>query len=367
MNPFPRTWVEIDLPALRDNLALVRESVGADTKIALVAKADAYGHGLVPVSRYALQNGADWVAVATVQEGIALRDAGIEKPIAVISPILPVEAEQAVFYGLRVLVERLETARALSDAAAMQGAEAIVHLEVDSGLARFGCMPGEAADLACALQSLPAVSLEGISTHFSNSGNDPDATGKQLSCFEGALRACLARGLDLKVVHIANSAGAVLYPQARADLVRVGVAAYGIDAYELFPNRSKPVLTWKARVMAMRELPPGSPISYAGTYTTSRSSRIATLGVGYGDGYPRSLSNRGIVSIAGSEAPVVGLVCMDQVLIDVTDLPSVQIGDEAVIAGGDVPVARLAKLIDTTSHEITTRIMSRVPRRYAFG
>lgn len=366
VNPYPRTWVEIDLGALSHNLRLVRERIGSEPRIGLVTKADAYGHGIVPVSRFAVQHGADWVCVATVQEGTALRDAGLQAPVAVVSPILAVEAEQAVFYDLRVHVENVETARALSEAAESQGGVARIHLEVDSGLARFGCRPEDVADMACAISALELVELEGIATHFSNSGHDPESTRAQFVRFQEAVRAAEARGLRFDVKHAANSAAAVRYPETRLDLVRVGVAAYGIDAYDLFPGESKPVLTWLARVTAIRRLPTGSPVSYGGTWRTSRPTTVATLGVGYGDGYPRGLSNRGVVEIRGVEAPVVGLVNMDQTMIDVTDVEGVEIGDRAVLAGGAIPCARLAGLIETTSHEITTRIMSRVPRRFLY-
>jgi len=359
--------VEVDLPALAGNLALVRAAI-ADPKVrvALVAKADAYGHGLVPVSRFALQNGADWVAVATVQEGVALRDAGVEKPIAIISPILPIEAEQAVFYRLRAPVECFETAQALSRAAVEQNSTATIHLEIETGLARFGCLPADAVGLAAQIRSLPSVGLEGISTHFSNSGRDPETTHCQLERFHAVLDSCRGAGITFEVVHAANSAGAVRYPESRHDLVRVGLAAYGIEPYGLLGDDGRAVMSWKARVMSLRELPAGSPISYSGTYVTTRTTRVATLGVGYGDGYPRSLSNKGVVELNGRECPVIGLVCMDQVLVDATDVP-VQLGDEATLMGRAVPAQRLADLIDTTPHEFTTRIMSRVPRRYLFG
>lgn len=367
MNPYPRTWVEVDLAALAYNLSLIRQAMSdPKVKVALVAKADAYGHGLVPTARFALRNGADWVAVATVQEGIALRDAGIDDPIVVISPILPIEAEQAVFYRLRVLVERVETAIALSEAAREQDAEAIVHLEVETGLARFGCMPNEALEVACGISHLPAVRLEGISTHFANSGRDPEFTRVQLDRFRTVLESCERAGITFEIVHAANSAGAVRYAESRFDLVRVGLGAYGIEPYGLFEGIGRPVMTWKARVMALRRLPRGESVSYARTYFTTRETVVATLGVGYGDGYPRSLSNRGVVVLNGIEVPVIGLVCMDQVLVDATDLPQVNLGDEATLLGGPVPADRLADLIDSTPHEITTRIMSRVPRRYLF-
>jgi alanine racemase len=362
--PYPRTWVEVDLPALAFNVGLVRQAVGSDVRIALVAKADAYGHGLIPVARFAAQHGVDWIAVATVQEGIALRDAGLECPIVVLSPILPLEAEQAVFYQLRVLVERLETAEAMSQAALRQRAEAIVHLKVDTGLARFGCLPGQAPLLAENIAALPNVRLEGIATHFANSGFDPEFTQVQIERFDEAIRGCSSRGLGFDVVHAANSAGAMRFPAGRYSMVRVGIFAYGVDPYALSDTPPRPVLSWHSRVTAYRELAPGEPVGYSSTFRTVRETKLATVGVGYGDGYPRSLSNRGAVSIGGRIAPVVGLVCMDQLLVDVTDLPPVAIGDEVLLIGGGVSVLDLARLGDTNAHEITTRIMSRVARRY---
>lgn len=354
------------MPALAFNVGLVRRAVGSDVRIALVAKADAYGHGLIPVARFAAQHGVDWIAVATVQEGIALRDAGLECPIVVLSPILPLEAEQAVFYQLRVLVERQETAEAMSQAAVRQGAEALIHLKVDTGLARFGCASQEAPTLAQAIASLPHVRMEGIATHFANSGFDPEFTQRQIERFDEAIRRCAELGLKFEVVHAANSAGALRFPESRYTLVRVGIFAYGVDPYGLSDTPPRPVLSWHSRITAYRELAPGQPVGYACTFRTERDTRLATVGVGYGDGYPRSLSNRGSVSIRGKLAPVVGLVCMDQLLVDVTDLPPVEIGDEVLLIGGGVSVSDLAQSGDTNAHEITTRIMSRVARRYRY-
>jgi len=346
-------------------LGLVRASLRNErTKIALVAKADAYGHGLVPVSRFALANGADWVAVATVQEGIALRDAGIDAPILVISPILPIEADQAIFYRLSVAVERLETANALSRAAREQKTTARVHLEVDTGLARFGCSPEDAVDIAQSISNLPSTELQGVCSHFSNSGRDEMRTKDQLQIFRNTVDAMYDVGIMPEWIHVANSAGTALHPEAQFDLVRVGISAYGMDPYGLFADRAIPVLTWKARVMAMRTLPKGSPVSYSSTYFTKRKETIATLGVGYGDGYPRQLSNLGRVAFGSVMAPVVGMVCMDQVLVDVTELPEVTLGQEATLIGEQVPAELLAGLIGTTAHALTTQIMSRVPRRF---
>lgn len=368
MLPYPRTWVEIDLPALAHNLGWLRDRLGPDgPRIALVAKADAYGHGLTPIARHALAHGADWIAVATVQEGIALRDAGIVAPVIVLSPILDVEAGQAVFYDLRVSVEDIETVRALSAAAVDQGATSRVHLKVDTGLNRFGCRPEDAAALALAIQAQPGVELEGISTHYADSARDPDGTERQLALFGETLAACASQGITFQVRHTANSAAAVLRPAPECNMVRVGIAAYGVDPYGLAGGELRPVMSWHARVMAIRERPPGVKIGYSGTYTTGRPTRIATLGVGYGDGYPKTLSNLGVVEFAGREAPVIGLVCMDQTMVDATDLEGVEVGAAMRLIGGSVHVARLAELARTNAHEIVTRIMSRVPRRYLRG
>ena len=363
VNPYPRTWIEVDLPALGRNLARIRGRIGATAALLLVAKADAYGHGLVPIAKFAVRNGADWIGVATVQEGIALRDAGIQQPILVLSPILEVEAEQAVFYELRVMVERLELGQALAAAAQSQARIAIVHLPVDTGLSRYGCTPEEALLLAPTLASMSGLELEGIGTHFADSGNDEPWTMRQLEIFEALLSALPVKP---KVIHAANSAAATKYTATVKDLVRVGIAAYGIDPYCMFEGELEPILTWKARVMSLRTRPAGTKVSYSGTFECVRETRIATLGVGYGDGYPRSLSSVGFVEVCGQKANVIGLVCMDQLLVDVTDLGGVQIGDEVILIGGQATVVELSQLAKTNVHEIVTRIMSRVPRRYRY-
>lgn len=362
MNPYPRTWLEIDLPAIGHNLSVIRQRIGAHPKIALVAKADAYGHGLIPVGRHAISHGADWLAVATVQEGIALRDAGVEAPIIVLSPILPIEAEQAVFYSLRLMIESMEVAEAVSRASVRQSQTATLHLKVDTGLGRFGCSPGRAAELAAKIRALPGTELEGVATHFIASGTNRQATEKQIASFLSA-----AEPINLPMRHAANSAGAAAYPEARLDLVRVGINAYGIDPYAHYNSELAAAMCWRTRVMAIRTMVSGSTVSYAATRALDRKSRIATLGVGYGDGYPRSLSNRGHAMINGRLAPILGLVCMDQLMVDVTDCGEVNVGDDAVLIGDGASVEHLAELAATNCHEIVTRIMTRVPRRYRYA
>ncbi len=367
MLPYPRTWADIYLPALSHNLKLIRKVIGKDSvSIAIVVKADAYGHGLVPISRYALKSGADWCAVATVQEGIALRDAGIDARIIALSPILDIECEQAVFYDLDVLTENFESAFAMNRAAKSVGKLAKLHLKVDTGLHRFGCDPAEVVPLVKKIRTLDHVQLLGLSQHFSDSARDVAFTRKQINSWNHVLEECRQNDIHFEVLQAANSAGIAQYPEIHGTLVRAGIFAYGIDPFNLLPQPVIPVLKWTTRVTAMRNAKAGDPVGYSGTHRLSRDSRLATLGVGYGDGYPRTLSNKGVVEIHGQQAPVVGLVCMDQIIVDVTEISEAKIGDEVYLIGGSVTVPMLAVLADTNSHEIVTRIMSRVPRRYHY-
>ncbi len=363
MATFPRTWAEVNLRALAHNIQTLRSHLPPRTLFALVVKADAYGHGLVPVSRHALASGADWVAVATVQEGVALREFEIDAPVLVLAPALSLEAKQVVFYDLRTLVERLETAVALSKEAQRQGKKVRVHLKIDTGMSRFGVLPEKAVELALQIASLPSVELEGVATHFADAVHSEKFTNKQFECFQKILCELKAKGIHPKICHCANSAALALYPFMALDMVRVGLFAYGIKHLPIDWDL-KPVLTWKTRIMAMRELPPNRNVGYGLTYTTQKTSRIATLGVGYGDGYPRALSNKGEVLIHGKRAPICGLVAMDQMMVDVTHIPEAEIGDEVSLIEPPLSAEYLAHLIGTTPHEIPTRIMSRVPRQY---
>ncbi|MBA3725852.1 MAG: alanine racemase [Armatimonadetes bacterium] len=361
---YPRTWVEVDLDAFSHNLTAIRAALPATTKVALVTKADAYGHGLVPISRVAVQHGADFIAVATVQEGISLREAEIEAPIVVLAPTLGLEAKHAVYYRLRNLVESYEAAVSISEAAVELGTEAQVHLKIDTGMSRFGVQAEQAADLAEKIDALPNIDLEGAATHFANSGQEPEYTAWQYGRFQKALCEMEARGIQIRIRHCANSGAIIRFPSAVMDMARVGILAYGITHVGKTELDLRQVLTWKARIMALRQLPKGTKVSYNLTYETPAASLIATLGVGYGDGYHRFLSNRGATVVHGKLAPIRGVVCMDQLMIDVTEIPEVKIGDEVGLIQGPVSAEYLAEIVGTTPHEMTTRIMSRVPRKY---
>lgn len=360
MDPYPRTWVEIDLPALAHNLSVIRRHLPPNTLVALVAKADAYGHGVVAISRHALRHGADWIAVATVQEGIELREAGIDGPLLVLSAVLEEEADQAVFYGLRLMIERESLGRRVSAAAVEIGRPAIVHIPIDTGMSRFGVAPDEVASLVGILRELPGIEVEGIATHFADSTENPALTAAQYATF-GNVRASFP---EIPIAHAANSGAIPNNPESVLDLVRVGIAAYGIDAGNAYEDKLRPVLCWKARVISVRSRPAGTAVGYGGTHICSAETRIATIGVGYGDGYPRSLSGTGLVEIHGHVAAIIGLVCMDQLMVDITGLPNVAVGDEAVLIGERVSAAALGRMAHTNEYEIPTRIAPRVPRRY---
>lgn len=366
MDPYPRTWAEIDLGALQRNLAGIRKAIGEGPRICLVAKADAYGHGLAPVSRFALQNGADWLAVATVAEGISLRDAGIDARIMILSPILPVEVDQAVFYGLDVTLESLDLAESISEAAVRQGRQSQLHLKVDTGLHRFGCDPANAASLARSIRSLPGVTLAGISQHFIDSRSNPERTQQQFRIFQQCLDECHRAGIEFEVTHWANSAAAVQMPVPPGALVRVGLLAYGIDSSRLLDPPTQPVLQLKSRVVASRWIDPGETVGYNATFRAEQRTRVLTIGAGYGDGVPRSLSNRGFVEWGDHDLPIIGLVCMDQLMVDATSALEAKVGDVVTVIGRRATASRLAELAGTNSHEIVTRITPRAPRRFLY-
>jgi len=367
VNPHPRSWAEIDLAALSHNLRCVRRILGPKgPEIALVVKADAYGHGLVPISRHAVRNGAAWAAVATIQEGISLRDVGIDNRVVVLSPILPVEVEQAVFYDLDTMVEEPMILEALGTAATSIGKVARVHLKVDTGIHRFGCDPSAALALARRAMSTPGIQLVGLAQHFIDSSRDQGATRAQIAQFEEVRQTLASAGIVPETIHAANSAGTVAYGESRYSMVRVGLIGYGVDPFHLLQGEARPVMAWYSRVTSVREVPQGAAIGYSSTFKTERASRLATVGVGYGDGYPRALSNKAMMDVHGCLAPVVGLVCMDQTILDVTDCPPVAVGDQVSVIGGKVKASALAEAAGTNSHEIVTRLMSRVPRKYRY-
>ncbi len=367
-----RTRVVIDLALVRHNVHTLAGHTSHGTRQMAVVKADGYGHGAIPVARAALDAGATWLGVATVGEGARLRDAGITAPILVLGPVAPGDADSAVARDLAVTVfAQGDLPEALDRRAATHGRPARVHLKVDTGMGRVGVHPAEAPDLADRLRTLPNLDLEGVFTHFATADEQDLSFARiQLDRFRGVLAALEARGVRPTLRHAANTAATLALPDSHLDLVRNGIGIYGLWPSAVLRGAAdlRPALRWEARVAQVKTVPPGTPLSYGATHVTRGRRRIATLPVGYGDGYPRLLSNRGEVVAAGRRVPIVGRVCMDMTLVDVSTVPELRAGDEAVLIGNQggagITADAIAAWTGTINYEVTCAIGGRVPRDY---
>jgi len=365
-----RTWIEVDLEAIRHNLRAIRTLLPATTKVMAVVKADAYGHGAVMCSRACLEGGASFLGVATLEEAIELHQAFPETSIVILGPVVPEAASWVVSNCIRAMVSSLDLAEALSQEAVYQQKEAVIHVKVDTGMGRIGAAPEELLPLVSKIKSLPGLRIEGLATHFATADCDPEYMRYQLAVFHRAVERLKAQGIKIPLAHAANSAAILSLPESHYHMVRPGLLVYGIPPFAGAEEilRLRPALSWKARVALVRHLPAGAATGYGCTCRLSRDSVLAALPVGYADGFPRALSNRGFVLIGGQRAPVMGRVCMDQCMVDVTDIPRIKVGEEAVLIGRQkdkmVGVNDMADLADTIHHEIVSRIGRRVPRVY---
>jgi alanine racemase len=323
---FP-TWVEIDLDVFEHNLALIQQAVGTSTRILLVVKADAYGHGAVRLA-LAAEPKVAMFGVATLHEGIELRAAGVTRPILILTPTLLGEIEEILEYGLMPTVATLEYAQRLSGAAEQRGVSAGFHVEVDTGMGRAGVLEPDAPEYVRQVAQLPALSLEGVYTHFPESdAEDLGYSRAQLERFLHIVGRIRALGVRVPLVHAANSGAIVRLPEARLDLVRPGILAYGLmprPGLQPFPG-IRPVMSMKSRLVQVREFPPGATISYGRNFVCSRRTRIGVVPVGYGHGLSWLLSNSGSFLLGGRRVPIVGNVTMDITMVDVTDVPSVSV------------------------------------------
>lgn len=366
------TWLEVDLSAIGRNTRLMKELVGQETQVLVSLKADAYGHGALRVARTVLRNGASWLGVATVSEAEVLRVAGVAAPILVFGYTPPWQAREAVRLDLRTTVYALETARALARAAHDLGQPARVHVKIDTGMARLGLRAEDVAGVVAfveALRALPGLVVEGIFTHFATAdSSDKTYARRQLDRFGVVLSTLDAHGLRPPIVHAANSAAALALPAARFDMVRPGIAIYGLAPSPdvRLPDGFRPALSFKTQVAQVKEIPAGEGISYGATYITSAPTRIAVLPVGYADGFRRAPANWGEVLVRGQRAPLVGRVCMDQCMVDVTHIPGVRQGDEVVLIGrqGDdeLTAEAVAERLGTINYEVVAELLARVPR-----
>ncbi len=354
-----RTWAEIDLDALAHNYQQARRKIGPNVKYLGVVKADAYGHGAIQVSRKLEQLGADYLAVSSLDEAKELRRAGIQAPILILGHTPPAMVSQLIQYRITQAVSALAKAEAYSAAAVESGGTLKVHIKVDTGM--------ESIAAACAL---PGLEAEGIFTHFAVSDEDDrDSeayTRAQFDVFTRVLDALAAGGRTFAIRHCANSGALARYPEMYLDMVRPGIALYGVgaDAQRL---DLRPVMSLKSSVSTIKTFDPGTDVSYGRTFRTQGRTRIGVLPIGYADGFFRGLSNRMSVVTAQGPAPQRGRICMDMSMIDLTDLPDVKVGDEVEIFGRRQRVDDLAAILNTIPYELTCAVSKRVPRVYIEG
>lgn len=364
------TWVEVNLDAVRHNVQELRR-LAPESQLMAVVKADGYGHGAVRVGQAALEAGATWLGVATLEEGVELRQAGLKAPILLLGYVPASLADTVVLYNLTPALFHLDLAQALSHWGRTMGRQVPVHIKVDTGMARIGVQPEELPGFAQAVAALPNIEIEGVFTHLATADEPGNPFADvQLDRFDQALEALKVAGISPKIRHAANSAGIMLRPRGHYDLVRAGIALYGLapDPSVTWPVDLRPALTWKSRIGMVKVVEPERPVSYGCTYRTTKPERIATLPVGYADGYFRLLSGRGEVLVRGQRCPIVGRICMDQTMVRLPDDLDVAVGEEVVLIGEQegaaITASEIAQAIGTINYEVVCAISKRVPRRY---
>lgn len=369
-----RCWAQVDLDALRHNFAIVKQAA-AGTPVMAVVKADAYGHGDAAVAKLLAQEGAAWFAVSGFEEALHLRRAGVEQPILVLGYTSPQYARGLAENRITQTLYSTEYARALSAAAVEAGVTVQVHVKIDTGMGRIGFPVRDdlaaAVDEIAAALALPALAADGIFTHFAVADSILPAhvayTRHQHELVEQTVAALAQRGITFRNVHCCNSAGIFAYPEFHHDLVRAGIILYGENpSDDVRLAGLQPALCVKAAVSLVKDIAAGDSESYGCTFTAAEPMRVATIAVGYADGYPRQLSGRGTVSLHGRPARVLGRVCMDQLIVDVTHIPEVKMGDIATVCGGDAAdsILDIAHATNTINYEVLCDIGRRVPRVY---
>jgi len=361
---------EVDLGALEFNYRQIRKRIHEGVKVLAVVKADAYGHGAIPVSLKLERLGVEYLGVAIAEEGVELRRGGVKTPILVLGGIFGEEVDQILRFRLTPVIFRKDSLKLLSREAERQRKKVKIHLKVDTGMGRLGVPLNLWPRFLEEVKRFPRIETEGILSHFSMLDAEKGYTQNQWRAFQRAVEVAQEAGISCRYVHMASSATLTAFPAYSAKLVRPGIMLYGSYPSPAFQNLIplKPVMALKTRIHFLKSVPPGTRISYGGTFTTKRQSLIATLPVGYADGYSHHLSNRGEVLIHGKRAPVMGKVCMDFVIVDVTDVPRVKVGDEVVLMGRQgkeqITADEIAEKIDSISYEVLCSIGKRVPRIY---
>jgi len=378
-------WAEIDLKAISHNVSEMKRILSKNTRLMAVVKANAYGHGVLEVAGQALFSGADALGVARISEAIQIRKGGIDAPILIFGHTPQALAVSLIDYDLTQAIWSYETAVTLSDIARSCNAKIKTHINIDTGMGRLGVMPcdltrpsdpvyilKEAVNLVEAVCRLPGIDVEGVYTHFASADEaDKTAAIRQFKIFSEFLARLKQKGIEFKIRHAANSAAIIDMPETHLDMARAGIAIYGYYPSGSVNSRKislRPALTLKSRIIHLKTVGAGFKVSYGGTEETAHPTTIATVSVGYADGYSRRLSSKGKMMIAGRLATVIGRVCMDQTMLNVGPLPDVRVGDEVVVLGSrensPIAVDEIAKLLNTISYEILTGISHRVVRIY---
>jgi alanine racemase len=365
MNQMRPAYLEINLKAFAGNLALIKKRLGKSSHLMAVVKANAYGHGLAPIARAAEKCGADFLGVALIEEGEQLKQAGIKIPLVVLYPELPDRAARLVKADLIATACNWEYLESLSQAAQTLNRTVKVFLKLESGMGRYGLPPDELHKLAKAAAQLPSLKIVGISTNLADSSNHGSKlTASQFTEF--ASYKMTDTNLDYRGIE--NSGGLLYNHHDEYNLVRVGILMYGISPNGQLPDGFQPIMSLKSQIAQIKKWPTGHPIGYGGHFTPQRDSLIATIPVGYADGYPWALSNKGVALIQGKRVPVVGRVCMDALMLDATDVPGAKAGDEVVLMGRQgnevISAEELAKAAGSFSYELISCFMDRLPRVY---
>ncbi|MBR5510024.1 MAG: alanine racemase [Lachnospiraceae bacterium] len=374
MKNYLRVCAEINLDAVAYNFRSMKENLVPGTQIIAVTKTDGYGHGAVPIAK--MIEGYDYVwgfATATIEEALLLRKEGIQKPILILSFVFPDVYEEVVAYDLRPTVFKLSMARQLSEEAVRQGKTVHMHIKVDTGMSRIGFLDhAENADVIKEISQLPNVDIEGLYTHFAKADErDKSSVKEQFERYQEFSRLLNERGVDIKLHHCGNSAAIFDLREMNLDAVRAGIAIYGLypsEEVNKFAVPITPVMSLKSHVVFIKEIEAGTAVSYGGTFVADHTMKVATIPVGYGDGYPRALSNKGWVLIRGHQAPIIGRICMDQFMVDVTHIADVQEGDFVTLIGSqggrEITMEDMGELSGRFNYELACDIGKRVPRRY---
>lgn len=369
-----RAFAEINLDCIRDNVLNIQKQIGGDTKILAIIKADGYGHGSIPIAKYlSRENLVYGFGVSTVREAVVLRKAGINLPILILGYVFPADFETIIRYDIITTVFQLETAKALSQKAGECGENAKIHIKIDTGMGRIGFSPDEKAiDDITEITKLPNITVDGLFTHFACADcEDKVSTNAQLEKFRKIISELEDRGVYIPIKHCCNSAGIIELDDSRFDMVRAGIILYGLyPSEEVSKNKIalRPAMAIKSRVSYVKTVPEGTPISYGSIYVTESERKIATISIGYADGIMRNLTGKGEVLINGKRAKIVGKICMDQMMADVTDIENVRQGDIVTIIGKDgdeeISMEEISEKAGTFNYEFVCGFQRRVPRIY---